>query len=231
MKVNNLHEFDDLRRYQICVNHLRYEIGDHLEDRTRMDWILSLDVSSLTPMRYKENSILNIVRELLPELREINLSNIYRDEHGFRSFSFFDSCCPHLEKVTWNNISFMDLDRLHIGPFQNLKEIIMDDSTFVLCKRTIEEIQESEEEERRNFEHGEDEEPLYFGIRRTCSKVLERLSIRNAKIGYLNTPIPQNTLIKFVRNSPASLRWFRSDLTQDNMTMLRLERPEIEFLN
>ena len=41
----------------------------------------------------------------------------------------------------------------------------------------------------------------------------------------------QNALIKFVRNAPSTLRWFRSDLTPDNMTTLRLEQPGIELLN
>ncbi|MGK3762516.1 MAG: hypothetical protein ACI8RD_014834 [Bacillariaceae sp.] len=64
-----------------------------------------------------------------------------------------------------------------------------------------------------------------------CSKALERVSIRNAKWqkdGDNTNTVPQNALIKLVRNAP-SLRWFRSDLTQDNIDMLRLERPEIEF--
>jgi hypothetical protein len=38
-------------------------------------------------------------------------------------------------------------------------------------------------------------------------------------------------LIKFVRNAPPTLRWFRSDFTPDNMKILRMERPEIELLN
>jgi hypothetical protein len=42
--------------------------------------------------------------------------------------------------------------------------------------------------------------------------------------------IPLNALIKFVRNVP-SLQWFRSDLTQENIDLLRLERPDIEFLD
>ena len=45
------------------------------------------------------------------------------------------------------------------------------------------------------------------------------------------TILPQNVLIKFVQNAPASLRWFRSDLSEANMNMLRLERPEIQFVN
>jgi len=43
--------------------------------------------------------------------------------------------------------------------------------------------------------------------------------------------IPQSALIKFIRNAPPSLCWFRSDLSNDNMDMLRLERPGIEFVN
>jgi hypothetical protein len=41
--------------------------------------------------------------------------------------------------------------------------------------------------------------------------------------------IPQNALTKFVRNI-SSLRWFRSDLMKENMTMLQLERPEIGII-
>ena len=61
--------------------------------------------------------------------------------------------------------------------------------------------------------------------------------IKNAK--YVTDPnappppaiMPRNALIKFVRNAPPTLHWFRSDLTLDNMTMLRMERPGIELLN
>lgn len=41
---------------------------------------------------------------------------------------------------------------------------------------------------------------------------------------------PQTTWIKFIRNAPRSLRWFRSDLSQDNIDMLRSERSENEFV-
>ena len=61
-----------------------------------------------------------------------------------------------------------------------------------------------------------------------CSKALERVSIRNLIWGSMYCR--QKILIKFVRNVP-TLRWFRSNLTEENMNMLRLERPDIEFLN
>ena len=78
-----------------------------------------------------------------------------------------------------------------------------------------------------------------------CCKALERVSIRNMKWNFTfghdfnddddiedqKLIFVQNILIKFVRNAPPSLHWFRSDLTQDNMTMLRMERPGIELLN
>ena len=64
-----------------------------------------------------------------------------------------------------------------------------------------------------------------------CCNALERVSIRNTRCyGNVLISIPQNALIKFVRNVP-SLRWFRSDLTQENIDMLQLERPDIELLH
>jgi hypothetical protein len=42
--------------------------------------------------------------------------------------------------------------------------------------------------------------------------------------------LPQEVLIKFVRYTP-ELRWFCSDLTQENIAVLKDERPEVEFCN
>ena len=68
-----------------------------------------------------------------------------------------------------------------------------------------------------------------------CCKVLERLSIRKAKyatvFGDRPKKIPQDALIKFVRNAPPTLKWFRIDLTEENMDILRLEQPGIELLS
>jgi hypothetical protein len=40
--------------------------------------------------------------------------------------------------------------------------------------------------------------------------------------------LPQEALINFVRHTP-KLRWFCSDLTQENIAILKKERPEVEF--
>jgi hypothetical protein len=65
--------------------------------------------------------------------------------------------------------------------------------------------------------------------------MFERISLRDVKFentfGEPPEVIPQNILVKFVRNAPLSMRGFRIDLTPGNMQMLGLERPDIEFLN
>ena len=42
--------------------------------------------------------------------------------------------------------------------------------------------------------------------------------------------VSQAMLIKMVRNHP-TLRWLRSDLTEENITMLQRERPDITFVS
>ena len=89
--------------------------------------------------------------------------------------------------------------------------------------------------ERHQLSDLENDEHSKFFLFSYCRTKLERVSIRNAKWYGRGCPeetvIPQNALIKFVRNAPTSLRWFRSDLTEENLTLLRSERPGIELVN
>ena len=191
-----------------------------------MDWILSLDISVSMPvdvsmpMDVQRMPIVIALSQILPNLREINLSNIRTDLDGLQHFSIN---CPQFEKLTWNNITIItghffkfSLDGSNMMQAKNLKEIIMDDSDF-------------------NYQEWKDEEmSIIDNIRHSrflfcyCSKALERVSIRNMK--WDSEVVSQDALIKFVRNVP-TLRWFRSDLTIENMNMLNLERPEIVLLN
>ena len=218
MKVNDVDKFD-----YIFPEEVAWIFGS---DCRKMDWIYSLDISiSPTTPWWKvddSKSIPNILSNFLPNLREIDLSNACITLLGCFTYR-----CPHLEKVTWNNInknSKVNLDGCNMESSNNLKEIIMDDSEFVCCQ-TVKDIISNLENYRNNF------------IFHHCSKALERVSIRNAKVCEMITRdeptvvIPQNALIKFVRNAPSSMRWFRSDLTLENMNMLRMERPGIELLN
>jgi hypothetical protein len=226
MKVNDIHEFN--------VDIPGKEIYEIIKD-IRMDWILSLDMSLSTSMTINMYCLPDALSNILPKLYEIDLSNLYTDddENGIVVFSYR---CPHLEKITWFYNGNVELNGRDMVDSKNLKEIIMDDTDF-FGERGEEYWDGHEEQEEMeilsNLENQRDKFIFY-----NCSKVLERVSIRNAKwypygkgCTDINEVVPQNALIKFVRNAPTSLRWFRSDLTQDNMTMLRLERPEIELLN
>jgi hypothetical protein len=68
---------------------------------------------------------------------------------------------------------------------------------------------------------------------------LERVTLKHAdyRERYNRNPsnrfwkaLPHEALIKFVRHT-SKLRWFCSDLTQENIVILREERPEVEFRN
>ena len=62
-----------------------------------------------------------------------------------------------------------------------------------------------------------------------CCKVLEQLSIhkpKNKNIYKSNINIvTQDAFIKFVLNATTTLKWFQSDLTKENMDILKLEQP------
>ena len=218
MKVNDVDKFDYIFEEEVA-SIFRF-------DSRKMDWILSLDItiSPTTPCWKVEDSrsLPNILATMLPNLREIDLSNACITR--LKCFSFR---CPYLEKVTWKNIdkdSCVELDGCNMRYSNNLKEIIMDDSEFVYDQRVKDTISNLENY-GNNF------------IFHYCSEALERVSIRNAKVCEKLTrdeptvAILQNALIKFVLNAPSSLRWFRSDLTQENIDMLKLERPKIECRN
>merc|ERR1712183_736345 len=108
----------------------------------------------------------------------------------------------------WNNIS----DRSYIGLegedmrlAHNLRVLIVDDSFF---HTYVEEELSDLSNHPDNFLFHE------------CCKSLERVSMRKAKYGNRSNGfrnIPQDALIKFVRNAPLTLKWFRSDLTKENM--------------
>ncbi|MGK3754594.1 MAG: hypothetical protein ACI8RD_006903 [Bacillariaceae sp.] len=219
MRVNDIHKFDAFSSWE--------EI-QRITNNLRMDRILSLDMSSLSFASVSDCSLPYVLPHILPKLLEINISN---KGIGSAVLAKFSNYCTRIEKITWNDInlqySYVDLDGSDMCSAENLKEIIMDDSEF-FCWTDQDHMSSNIENHRDTF------------IFHYCSKALERVSIRNAKwhLSMNNNnnnnnvnPVPQNALIKFVRNVPISMRWFRSDLTQENMAMLRLERPEIELLN
>jgi hypothetical protein len=103
---------------------------------------------------------------------------------------------------------------------QSLKEIYMADSIFFYALvDTI--IRQGEWRYRDIF------------CLRHCNAFLERVSLKNAKYcSFLEGHpqiFPQFGLVRFVRGTP-SLRWFRSDLSPENVAILQAERPEVTFV-
>ena len=77
--------------------------------------------------------------------------------------------------------------------------------------------------------------PNIFLFHKLRNQPLEVVSIRNVQHGRGFSDnvmeIPQNVLLKFVRNAPVTLKRFRSNLSTANMQVLQSERPRIEFMN
>ena len=219
-----------LQRYRVLklldVN--KYDEVDYYEHQPfQLDGIVSFNFSSTFQFSYVNSCVLHQLSSMLPNLREINLTNI--GGKGFDEvLSRFLHFAPQIERITWNNIdspSDVYINGCDMAEATNLREIIMDGSCFTCGGFGIEKISDLE-----NYPHSF----MFYHLR---SQVLERISIRRAKFRTststygLQTTVPQNALIKFIRNAPRSLRWFRSDLSKENIAMLQLERPGIEFLN
>ena len=141
----------------------------------------------------------------------------------------------------------------------NVRQIMMDNSIFHCNEwqdgQVFADFEEREEEEEaevpannNNNDNDEEEEEEIFIFHQMIGEKIERLSIRGARyteqsvhvydqnkkenknVPIITRPISQNALMKFVRNAPQTLQWFRSDLSLENITILQLERPTIEFL-
>ena len=190
--------------------------------------IVSLDIS-LSHYVQLDDAAIGVYRMyllFLPNLRNINLTNV-----GFQyrvlAASSFARNCPRLEKITWNGFKWSEsqisIDGEDMADFNHLKEIYMNDCVFV-----------NNEDSQAIWDMNGNPNIFIF---HKCSKSLERVSIKNARYAsgdYFNGEsicLPQRALIKFIRNAPSSLKWFRSDLGQENINMLRMERPDIEFVS
>ena len=205
----------------------------------RMDGIVSLVIttaSNKTKDRNLTQCYWNFFSQMFPQLCALNLldreCNGQLLDYGFETFSNGD--CPHLKKLVFEK---MNRRILWCGSDQyllsDLKEIYFDDLAFVFDPDLHGDLVDDEEIESVQFLD-------YYS---SNFKRLERLSLRNARYFEGDWPlppptssnkgkkIPQDALLKFVRNAPPALIWFRSDLTEENIKKLKLERPNIDFVN
>jgi hypothetical protein len=187
--------------------------------------ITSLDLSCSHPNRF--GRILHprsyCLARVLPNLRELDLSYMFAISSDPIGAFFYN--CP-LTRLTWNSGNcnlFLD----EYGPriADNLAEIYMDGAEFEYHCPNFYQQQHFEEEPnngRRSY---------YMFMRCKC---LERVSIKNTRFVPFDRehearPVSQGMIMKFVRHTP-TLRWLRSDLTEENVVILQQERPDVTFV-
>lgn len=172
-----------------------------------------------------------LLSTMMPNLIELDLSNLHggpmNEGDSVSELALFNSTnCPNLTKVVWNNrvgggyfLRGRDMKTL-----TNLRELWADnlhcdwryDKLFAPLLSQF-------------FDEDSIVQRFFFFA---CNERLERVSLLGGSYVKIRTneaiKFPQMSLIRFVRNTPR-LRWFRSDLTEENVRMLSKERPEITF--
>lgn len=129
-------------------------------------------------------------------------------------------CCrsPNLTRISWHgsNHKHICIDGTNFVAARNLTELYLDESAFITSSL------------RHAFGTTANDENFY--ILHRCRR-LERVSMKNTSYfeDAQSFPVIQEMLIRFVRRTP-TFPWFRSDLTAENIIMLRQERPEVTFV-
>ena len=181
---------------------------------------------------------------MVPNLQQLDLSHTATHSNILRSFA---ARCRRLEIIKWNNNDVYsiktDCDELKV--MNSLKELYFDNRFFGFNhNRRIDEngnTVDNNDDDNDNIVteiEAMSDGNNYSNIFLFCGvydKPLERISIRRARyVDYSNgvhKSIPQSMLMKFVRKAPATLVWFRSDLSPANIQILQSERPGIQLLN
>lgn len=183
-------------------------------------------------------SLLRFLLDISPNVREIDLSN----NSGTGPWvGLRNSVATKIETLKWNNLRIdakMTLGGFRFPKRNNFKQIFMDNAVFLLETIALYNFEKDGVFGQATFNQQMylPDNPGNVFIFYLCCKKLERVSIRNAKYTDEIAPvevkrITQKALIKFVRNTSTTLRWFRSDLTPINIAELRKDYPKIEFLN
>ena len=222
--------------------------GERLTQNMSMTGIVSLDASSSGPEYFSPLFLAGIIG-ILPNLQQLDLSNVEIDE--YRILDDVSKHCPRIEIIKWNFTTGQTETKIcangwDLGSMDNLKEVYFDNCIFWfdeplyrvdfdngnIINNNInfnnERVAVNEYEAMENL----NKYPHTFFFHKVRNKPLQRLSIRNAHCTgpEVETKISQNVLIKFVRNAPSTLVWFRSDLSAANIQLLQAERPGIEFV-
>jgi len=185
---------------------------------------------------------------LVPNLREIDLTSTSLTSLGV---VWLLENNPRLECIRWNHSLIWPINHLAYSILRagrNLKELHLDHARL-LFSRTPQRAQDERIRDDNDLlvdaginihlgndhdNNEEDEDDLdvdaMWASLSENAKSLVRVSCRRARWYQKSkfTPLSQEALMKFVRNA-TKLRWFRSDLTRENIVILKQERPEILF--
>lgn len=191
--------------------------------------ITSLDVS-ISP-RTHDGEIEGVLC-ILPNLRELDMTNVrqhpYVLQRLVRKF-------PQLTCIKWSGNHMINthiMGRRDLNPRLtslnpvSLTELSVDGTAFFgYYNHAFSDVQSMFDEDMSNHISY-----LFNGLPR-----LERISMMNAtwsvdEDSKYRRPISQEMLIKLVRHHP-TLRWLRSDLTDEKIAMLKAERPEVTCVN
>lgn len=173
----------------------------------------------------QHNTLMHLVR-ILPNLREVNLSHVKTVNNAETTiFLELSRYCPLLSVLSWNGVDgSIDMHGMNLRTTGNLTEFYIDDAHFILTGQSMAWAR------MINRTRGGAPELHLFAL---GPRGLERVSIKGATMenqedGLERQSLSQETIIRFVRNTP-TLRWLRSDLSDENMAMLKQKRPEVTF--
>lgn len=201
MESATIAEVQDMLRSIRLFNITRLELISPLE---REGGRLRSDVPRCIP---------SFLSKIMPNLRHVNL-RVNTNAYAASNFAK----CRSLETFSWETTNItVHVDGREFKRSHRLKALFMDNSRFEGTR------DQWDFPERLDF---------FSHVPRT----VERVSLKNATCWFyehrrtVEASIPQDALISFVRKAP-NLRWFRSDLTDENVAMLQAELgPEITFV-
>ena len=250
-KVQDVTDFSDIDYAHGISNE---ELG-RLTQNVRMTEIVSLDVSldvslPLPAANKNYRRLLRVISFMVPNLQQLDLSH---SRMSSEILGLFAVRCPRLEIIRWNNNRdyAIEADGSDLQPMNNLKELYCDNWTFLFRTNHDHLVDEYGDTDDDDDDDDDDDNgvsemkamsdsnnyPNVFFFCTLCNNPLERISLRSAQYDHIRdltfVPeiIPQSILMKFVRKAPATLVWFRSDLSPANIRILQSERPGIQFLN
>jgi hypothetical protein len=155
--------------------------------------------------------------QMCPNVADIDLSHV-KVSHGVHVVW---NACLNSTRVSWKGcrgLLVCGMSSRHAGMEVNLSDAVFRSGNLQRTAMTV---------------YGTDDHDESTYLLRYCPE-LRRLDIKNAswRCNGMNgrEDLPQDIIIKMVRHHP-NLVWLRSDLTSENVAMLKRERPEITFVS